>query len=150
MRKLNYKGLESEPYLLSVRIRRKIYFVFRDMWRFFTGYIYWDNYFSSKNIRIGDSVGIGPGVKILSTNHNIYDVWEYDIVKPVDIEDYCWIGANSVVLPGVHLGKHTIVGAGSVVTKSFPEGYCVVVGVPAKKIKDIDRNKCKEVIDGIK
>ena len=44
---------------------------------------------------------------------------------------------NSVILPGVTVGTRTIVGAGSVVTKSFPEGNCVVAGNPAKKIKDL-------------
>jgi acetyltransferase-like isoleucine patch superfamily enzyme len=44
---------------------------------------------------------------------------------------------NSVILPGVELGPHTIVGAGSIVTKSFPEGNCIIVGNPAKKIKDL-------------
>lgn len=46
---------------------------------------------------------------------------------------------NSVVLPGVSLGTRTIVAAGSVVTKSFPEGYCVVGGTPAKIIKRLDK-----------
>lgn len=44
---------------------------------------------------------------------------------------------NAVILPGVHLGDHTIVGAGSVVTRSFPEGNIIIAGVPAKKIKDL-------------
>ena len=52
----------------------------------------------------------------------------------------CWIGMNSVILPGVVLGEKTIVGAGSVVTKSFLEGYCVIAGNPAKKIKDLNKN----------
>ena len=47
---------------------------------------------------------------------------------------------NSVILPGVVLGEKTIVGAGSVVTKSFLEGYCVIAGNPAKKIKDLNKN----------
>lgn len=38
-----------------------------------------------------------------------------------------------------------MVGAGAVVTKSFPEGYCVIAGVPAKKIKDLDKKKCIEM-----
>jgi acetyltransferase-like isoleucine patch superfamily enzyme len=41
---------------------------------------------------------------------------------------------NAVILPGVTLGDHTIVGAGSVVTHSFPEGHCTIAGNPAKKI----------------
>lgn len=47
---------------------------------------------------------------------------------------------NSLILPGVKLGDHTVVGGGSVVTKSFPDGYCVIAGNPAKKIKDINHN----------
>ena len=43
-----------------------------------------------------------------------------------------------MILPGVTLGDNTIVGAGAVVTKSFPEGHCVIAGNPARKIKDID------------
>ena len=61
--------------------------------------------------------------------------------KEVCIDDYCWIGMNVVILPGVHLGPRTIVGAGSVVTKSFPNGYCVIGGNPAKLIKELDKEK---------
>lgn len=42
---------------------------------------------------------------------------------------------NAVILPGVKLGDHTVVGAGSVVTKSFEEGYCVVAGNPGRQIR---------------
>jgi len=49
---------------------------------------------------------------------------------------------TSTVLPGGELGDYTIVGAGSVVTKSFPEGYCVIAGNPARRIKQLDRDKC--------
>ena len=61
--------------------------------------------------------------------------------KEVRIEDYCWIGINVVILPGVHLGPRTIVDAGSVVTKSFPDGFCVIGGNPAKIIKVLDKEK---------
>ena len=44
---------------------------------------------------------------------------------------------NSMILPGVELGPRTVVGAGSVVTKSFPEGDCVIAGNPAKIIKKL-------------
>lgn len=46
---------------------------------------------------------------------------------------------NSVVLPGCHLGPYTIVGAGAVVTKSFPEGHCVIVGNPARIIRHLEK-----------
>lgn len=63
------------------------------------------------------------------------------VPKEVRIDDYCWIGMNVVIMPGVHLGPRTVVGAGSVVTKSFPDGYCVIGGNPARLIKELDKEK---------
>lgn len=94
-------------------------------------------------IKIGDYTQIAPNVGIISANHDVLDSRRH-IESLVDIGKYCWIGMNSVVLPGVTLGDFTIVGAGSIVTKSFPEGYCVLAGNPAKKIKDLDKNNCLE------
>lgn len=51
---------------------------------------------------------------------------------------------NAVILPNVELGDRTIVAAGAVVTKSYPEGYCVLAGVPAKAIKTLEK---KDVIE---
>ena len=59
----------------------------------------------------------------------------HDGPKTVYIEEKCWIGMNSVLLPEVRLGEKTIVGAGSVVTKSFPMGNCIIAGNPAKIIR---------------
>ena len=94
-------------------------------------------------IYIGDYTIIAPNVGIISANHDIYD---YRVHKKseVVIGRYCWIGMNCVVLPGVTLGDHTIVAAGSVVTQSFPEGYCVLAGNPATILKKIDPEKCIE------
>ena len=85
----------------------------------------------------------GPGIKIISANHDIYDYDQHVEEEPIKIGKYCWIGANSIILPKVILGDHTIVAAGSVVTKSFKEGNCIIAGVPAKKIKKIDEYKGK-------
>lgn len=89
---------------------------------------------------IGDYVQLGPNVGVLSANHDLYDQ-RISNNKKVVIGDYCWVGMNSVVLPGVKLGTRTIVAAGSVVTKSFPQGYCVIGGAPAKIIKQIEKEK---------
>ncbi|RLZ10552.1 acyltransferase [Faecalibacter macacae] len=91
-------------------------------------------------IFIGDYVQLAPNVGILSTNHDLYDQRNYNSAEVI-IGDYCWIGMNSQILAGVTLGTRTIVAAGSVVTKSFPEGFCVVGGSPAKIIKQLDPAK---------
>jgi acetyltransferase-like isoleucine patch superfamily enzyme len=90
-------------------------------------------------ISIGKNVIIGPYCIIHSANHKFLN-----LTKPimqqghkrqrVIIEDDCWIGARVTILPGAHLGKGCVVGAGAVVTKSFP-AYSVIVGVPARKIR---------------
>ena len=90
-------------------------------------------------ISIGKNVLIGPHVIIHSSNHNYNDPdmpikQQGHTRKPVVIEDDCWIGANAVILAGVHLHHGCVVGAGSVVTHNVPE-YCVVVGNPAHIVK---------------
>ena len=91
------------------------------------------------HVYIGDNVRIAPGVKIISRNHNVQDVSRHDEYKDIHIENNCWIGANTVILPGITLGENTIVGAGSVVTKSFVDGYCIIAGNPAKLIRKLDK-----------
>ena len=89
---------------------------------------------------IGNNVSLARNIGIISGNHNVYNQFKHD-TKTTVIGDYTWIGMNAVILPGIVLGPRTIVGAGSVVTKSFPEGYCVIAGNPARKVKDIDREQ---------
>lgn len=91
-------------------------------------------------IYIGDYVRFAPNVGILSANHDLYER-DKAVGKSIRIGDYCWVGMNSLILAGVELGPSTIVGGGSVVTKSFPEGYCVIAGNPAKIIKSIEKDK---------
>ena len=93
-------------------------------------------------IYIGDYTQFGPNVGLMSGNHDLYDFRKQQAAKPIRIGKHCWIGMGVVVLPEVELGDFTIVGAGSIVTKSFPEGRCVIAGNPAKKIKDLDPESC--------
>ena len=89
----------------------------------------------TSHIHIGNGCWFGPNVGIIAINHDVNDPDKH--VDPVDvwIGDHCWIGMNAIVLPGVILGPHTVVGAGAIVTKSFEDGYCVIVGNPAKKVE---------------
>ena len=101
------------------------------------------NYYQGTDAKIivGKNTWIANGVAIITANHDLEDLDTHSEAKDVVIGEECWIGSNAVILPGVTLGKHTVVGAGAVVTKSFPDGWCVIGGVPAKKIKDIEHDR---------
>jgi maltose O-acetyltransferase len=94
----------------------------------------------SRGVKIGKNVMMAPEVVILTSNHS-YDKTDIPMIfqgshglKEVVIEDDVWIGHRTIILPGVTLHKGTIVGAGSVVTKSFPN-FSIIAGNPAKLIK---------------
>lgn len=91
-------------------------------------------------IFIGNYVHFASNIGIISANHDMYHHMQH-VKKEVRIDDYCWIGMNVVIMPGVHLGPRTVVGAGSVVTKSFSDGYCVIGGNPARLIKELDKDR---------
>lgn len=86
-------------------------------------------------IYIGDDTLFGPGVKIVSANHDPTNQMVWAEGPPIRIGYRCWIGANAVILPGVELGDECVVGAGAVVTKSFPAG-CIIMGVPAEEVQN--------------
>jgi acetyltransferase-like isoleucine patch superfamily enzyme len=90
-------------------------------------------------IYIGDYTQIAPNVGIISSNHFMLDIRQH-IKSEVRIGEYCRIGMGSLILPGVVLGDFTTVSAGSVVTKSFPQGYCVLAGNPAQIVADYSTN----------
>lgn len=88
---------------------------------------------------IGNDCLIAQNVVIRSDDHRFDDVdrlirEQGKTGADIRIENDCWLGANVVVLKGVHLGAHTVVGAGAIVTKSFP-AYSVIVGNPARLIR---------------
>jgi acetyltransferase-like isoleucine patch superfamily enzyme len=85
-------------------------------------------------IHIGKNVIISPYSVILTGSHNVQTEEYGNLIKPVFIDDYAWIAYRSIILPGVHIGKGAIVGAGSVVTKDV-EAFSVVAGNPARHIK---------------
>jgi acetyltransferase-like isoleucine patch superfamily enzyme len=89
-------------------------------------------------IVIGQNTWIGPRCSLISTNHNLSSYTKYESSGPIVIGDNCWLATNFVILPGVHLGDHTVVAAGAVVSKSFPQGDVLLAGVPARVIKNLE------------
>ena len=84
------------------------------------------------------NVWIGPYVRLISMNHDVLDYERYVEDDPIRIERDTWIGAGATILASVHLGPHTVVAAGAVVTKSFPDGNQVLAGNPARVVKKLD------------
>lgn len=87
-------------------------------------------------IKIGEGTIFGYGVKIISANHSKTDLSKWDKCRPIEIGKHCWLGANVVICPGVHIGDNSVIGAGAVVTHDIPPNS-VAVGVPAKVIETI-------------
>jgi acetyltransferase-like isoleucine patch superfamily enzyme len=93
-------------------------------------------------VTIGRHVILAQHIVVSGLNHGYQDIHtpisqQPCQVKPIVIEDECWIGANCVVTAGVRIGRHAVVAAGSVVTKDVPP-YSVVAGNPARLIKQYD------------
>jgi maltose O-acetyltransferase len=85
-------------------------------------------------ITLGSGVGIAAHAAIITSNHDIGPSSQRNgrwYFEPVTIEDGCWIGARAVILPGVTVGRGTIVGAGAVVAKDC-EPNCIYTGIPAR------------------
>lgn len=91
-------------------------------------------------IKIGFHSLIAPNVGLITSNHDVMQSQLSMPGKSIVIGDHCWIGMNSVILPGVKLGDYTTVAAGSVVTKSFPGGRCILAGTPASIIRKLDEH----------
>lgn len=97
-------------------------------------------------VTIGDYVMIGPNTLISTVNHPINPSGRrkhLGIGKPVTIGNDVWIGGNVCIMPGVNIGNNVIVAAGAVITKDVPDN-CIVGGIPAKKIRDIENDVSEE------
>lgn len=95
-------------------------------------------FFGRGGITIGNGVFIGPKCNLITINHDVNpENRSATYGKPIVIEDKVWIGINSTILPGVHIGYGAIIGAQSVVTHDV-EPMTIVAGNPAKFIKKIE------------
>lgn len=93
-------------------------------------------------VTIGDNCMFGPNVQIYTATHPL----EFkarnsgkELAKPITVGENVWIGGNATICPGVTIGNNVVIGAGSVVTKSFPDDV-FIAGNPAKVIKTIDNS----------
>lgn len=112
-----------------------------------------DNFYSNYNliildiapVTIGNNVMIAPNVGIYTAGHPVHPAARqsgYEYGAAIYIGDNVWIGAHSVINPGVRIGENTVIGAGSIVTKDIPAN-CIAAGNPCRVIREIteaDRN----------
>ena len=99
------------------------------------------------DIYVGDNVMIGPNVTISAGTHPVHPELrrkqaQYNL--SITIGSNVWIGANSVILPGVRIGDNTVIGAGSVVTRDIPPG-CLAAGNPCRVIRRISEQDSVEL-----
>lgn len=90
-------------------------------------------------VKIGDNCQMAPNVAIYTAGHPVHPAsrntaYEYGI--EVTVGDNVWIGGNTVIVPGVHIGSNTVIGAGSVVTKDIPD-WVIAAGNPCRVIRKI-------------
>jgi acetyltransferase-like isoleucine patch superfamily enzyme len=97
------------------------------------------SYFDARDLVLEDYVGWGPGAKVLGSEHTgspcDVPVIQTDLViRPIRVHAWADIGTNAVLLPGVTVGKGSIIAAGAVVTRDVPD-FAIVAGVPAKFLR---------------
>lgn len=107
---------------------------------------------TGSQVILGDELVIEDGVRIMTHTHQFeFADWrerpEIHAINPTIIEDYVFIGIDAIIMPSCkYIGKHSVVGAGAVVTKNVPD-YEIWAGNPAKRIKDVKNVQlrlCKE------
>lgn len=92
---------------------------------------------ASRSITIGDRVRIGDHAAIHDSDYHPISADLPVRVKPIFIEDDVWIGRSAVIMPGVRIGKGSVVAAGAIVTRSVPP-HSLAAGVPARVIRELD------------
>lgn len=134
---LRFNGRARWPMHPTCRIsdKSRIHFPKGEVHNFQSPGVYFQNF--NADIYLGASVYIGPNVGLITANHDFGNLAAHLPGQDIHIGDECWIGMNSVILPGVVLGPKTIVGAGSVVSRSFADGNCIIAGSPARVLRDL-------------
>jgi acetyltransferase-like isoleucine patch superfamily enzyme len=112
-----------------------------------------ENFFANYNliildvgkVMIGENVQMAPNVSLYTSGHPIHkdsrnSGYEYGI--DISIGDSVWIGGNSVILPGVHVGNNVVIGAGTVVKEDIPDNF-IAIGNPCKLIREITEDDRK-------
>jgi acetyltransferase-like isoleucine patch superfamily enzyme len=93
-------------------------------------------YIQARNgILIGDNLWTGPGVGLISSNHDLNDYRHHINTKPLAIGNNVWIGMNAVLLPGITIGNNVAIGANAVVTKDLPDN-AIAAGNPCRVLKE--------------
>jgi maltose O-acetyltransferase len=88
----------------------------------------------SENLLIGDNVALSANVFITDVTNDMKKYPELThIAQPIFIKDHVWVGAGAIIMPGVTIGKNSVISAGSVVTRSIPSGE-IWFGNPARPI----------------
>ena len=88
-----------------------------------------------KQVSIGDGCQVGSYVCMMDNDyHQVEDRSKLGVSAPIVLEDNAWLGVRAIVLKGVTIGRNSVVGAGSVVTKDVPPN-CLVAGVPAEVVR---------------
>jgi len=98
------------------------------------------------SLHIGENVSVSPEVMILTASHRIDDDRFPVESRPVRIEDHVWIGTRAMIMPGVTLGRGSVVAAGAVVTRDV-EALEVVAGVPARRVGTRPEHATHYVLD---
>jgi maltose O-acetyltransferase len=95
----------------------------------------------NNEVRIGNHVMIGPAVQIYTAAHDLQAearIQGWEVAKPIVIEENVWIGGGAILLPGVMIGRNSVVGAGAVVSRNVAANT-VVAGNPARVIREIEQ-----------